>query len=113
MSTMRVVAALLALGVAAHAWADDPRPTGSWPETLDAAVSAVLAKLNRNQKAIIRSASKDDLLVALPDWGEDVQELLSLRRGNDKLIEAVCKAPCPPDRATEIIMEAAWESLRK
>jgi hypothetical protein len=113
MSAMRIFPAfLLATLIATPAWANDPRASNAWPETLDGAVSVVVGKLNPNQKQIIRSAAKDNLLVSLAEWGEDVQQVLGLRSGNSKLIAAVCQRACTPDQATALIMEAAWEALQ-
>jgi len=36
----------------------------------------VVGKLNPNQKSIIRSTAKDNLLVSLAEWAEDIQEAL-------------------------------------
>lgn len=113
MSAMRKFPAfLLATLIATPAWANDPRASNAWPETLDGAVSVVVGKLNPNQKQIIRSTAKDNLLVSLAEWGEDVQQVLGLRSGNSKLIASVCQRTCTPDQATTLIMEAAWEALQ-
>jgi hypothetical protein len=103
---------LLATLIATHAWADDQRVANAWPDTLGGAVSAVVGKLSPNQKQIIRATAKDNLLVSLAEWGEDVQAVLGLRSGNSKLIAAVCQRACTPDQATALIMEAAWEAVQ-
>ena len=113
MSTMRKFPGfLLATLIASHAWANDQRASNAWPDTLDGAVSVVVGKLNPNQKSIIRSAAKDNLLVSLAEWAEDIQAVLGLQSGNSKLIAAVCQRACTPNQATTLIMEAAWEALQ-
>ena len=104
---------LVATLIATHAWANDQRASSAWPDTLDGAVSVVVGKLNQNQKSIIRSAAKDNLLVSLAEWAEDIQAVLGLHSGNSKLIAAVCQRACTPDQATILIMEAAWEALQR
>jgi acetylornithine/succinyldiaminopimelate/putrescine aminotransferase len=77
MSTMfRFLGFLLATLAATHAWANDQRGSNAWLDTLDGAVSVVVGKLNPNQKQIIRSTAKDNLLVSLAEWAEDIQEAL-------------------------------------
>ena len=87
--------------------------SNNWPETLDAAVSTILGNLNPTQKSVIRSASRDYLMVSLAEWAEDVQAELGLRSGNKKLITVVCQGVCSADRATSLITESIWDRLQK
>jgi hypothetical protein len=107
---------LLATLIATHAFADDQRAASARPETLAGAVSLIVSQLNPNQKQIIRSTAKDNLLVALAEWAGDVQAELGLQRGgsaNTKLIANACQRACTPDQATARVMEAVWEALQK
>jgi hypothetical protein len=109
----RVFICLVALGVATPTWAGDPGSPSVWPDSLDGAVSVVLRRLSPTQRSIVRETQRDQLLNSLPEWAEDVQAVLGLRSGNRKLIAAVCMRSCTPDEATQIVMAAAWEAVRK
>lgn len=67
---------VLAILIATQAWANDQRASNAWPDTLDGAVSVLVGKLNPKQKQIIRSTAKDNLVVSLTEWAEDIQEAL-------------------------------------
>jgi hypothetical protein len=83
------------------------------PETLEAAVSAVIARMNSSQKSIVKGTAKDSLFLLLGEWGDDIEERLLLKNKNNKLATTVCKKTCSSEEATLIIMKAAWDELQK
>jgi hypothetical protein len=87
--------------------------SASAPETLEAAVSAVIARMNPSQKSIVRGTAKDSLFLLLGEWGDDIEERLLLKNKNNKLATTVCKKTCSSEEATLIIMKAAWDELQK
>jgi hypothetical protein len=83
------------------------------PETLEAAVSAVLARMSPSQKSIVKGTAKDSLFLLLGEWGDDIEERLLLKNNNSKLAVTVCKKACSAEEATLVIMKAAWDELQK
>lgn len=81
------------------------------PDSLDAAVAAVVARLNPAQRSIVRGTARDSLFMLAPEWGEDIHQILGLDGRNPELVREVC-GECSRDEATLRIMEAAWETLR-
>jgi hypothetical protein len=47
------------------------------------------------------------------EWGEDIEQLLGLDKGNTALVEATCGHPCPVEQATLLLMEATWAALKQ
>jgi hypothetical protein len=83
------------------------------PETLETAVTAVLARMSPSQKSIVKGTAKDSLFLLLSEWGDDIEERLLLKNKNNTLAATVCKRACSSEEATLIIMKAAWEELQK
>jgi hypothetical protein len=94
------------------AQAADSTPSAA-PETLEAAVSAVLVRLSPSQKSIVKGTSKDSLFLLLGEWGDDIEERLHLKNKSNRLAATVCKKACSAEEATLIIMRAAWDELQK
>jgi hypothetical protein len=109
----KLIATLLACSLVTSAWANEPRTTGAAPETLESAAAMALAKLGPSQRSIVLGTAKDSLVMLMPEWGEDIQELLRLNAENKKLLGVICKRACTPDEATLAVMEAVWEVLQK
>jgi hypothetical protein len=83
------------------------------PETLETAVSAVLARMSPSQKSIVKGTAKDSIFLLLGEWGDDIEERLNLKSKSNKLAAKVCKKACSAQEATLIIMNAAWDELQK
>ena len=101
------VAAVLTSASAADLHSQSP------PESLEAAVSAVLASLSASQKSIVKGTAKESLFMLLPEWGEDIEERLSLRTKGSRLVATVCARACLPAEAALVIMEAVWKELQQ
>jgi hypothetical protein len=110
-STLAIVAAI-AVSAAMTARAADSTSAPA-PETLEAAVSAVLARLSPSQKSIVKGTAKDSLFLLLGEWGDDIEERLLLKNKNSTLAATVCKRTCSPEEASLLIMKAAWDELQK
>ena len=100
----------LSLAISAHSADSTSQPA---TETLEAAVSAVLARLSPSQKSIVKGTAKDSLFLLLGEWGDDIEERLRLKNKGSTLAAAVCKRACSAEDATLIIMKAAWDELQK
>ena len=107
-----VFAITLALSLAISAHSADSSSSAA-PETLETAVSAVIARLSPSQKSIVKGTAKDSLFLLLGEWGDDIEERLQLKNKNSKLAAAVCKKVCSAEEATLVIMKAAWDELQK
>jgi len=90
-----------------------PLPQSQWPHTVAAAVPLVLAVMSPTQRFIIRDTPKENLPLFQGEWGDDIEHLLGLDKGNSALVTAACAAPCPIDQATLKVMEAVWDALAK
>jgi hypothetical protein len=110
LNTVFAITLALSFTISAHS-ADST--SQSAPETLETAVSAVLAKLSPSQKSIVKGTAKDSLFLLLGEWGDDIEERLLLKNKDNKLAATVCKKACKPEEATLIIMNAAWDELQK
>jgi hypothetical protein len=110
----KVLAITLAIAVNTMSTAQAADSTSaSTPETLESAVSAVLARLSPSQKSIVKGTSKDSLFLLLGEWGDDIEERLNLKNKSNKLAATVCKKACSAEEATLVIMKAAWDELQK
>jgi hypothetical protein len=107
---LKPATAFLAYCLVASPWAAEPVAA---PETLGSAAAMALAKLGPSQRSIVRGTAKDSLVMLVPEWGEDIQELLQLNAENKKLLAVICKRSCTPEEATLMVMEAVWEALQK
>ena len=106
------------------AQASPPKPAGGaaspavgqttgWPRTVEQAIPVILARLRPHQASIVRGTSRENLFLLLSEWGDDIEEVLGLERGNDILIKAVCPSGCKIEQATLKLMELAWEKLQR
>ena len=100
--------------VSATAFAEvKPLPSSQWPSTAVGAVPLIIAALTPAQRSIVISTSKENLFMLQAEWGEDIETLLGLNAGNTALVAATCAQPCRVNKATLLLMEAAWEALSK
>lgn len=110
-------AAVLSIGLAAVTSAAvaevKPLPRAQWPASVAAAVPLIVAVLTPAQRSIVVGTSRENLPMLQGEWGEDIEALLGLNAGNKTLVEAACGAGCTADRATLVLMEAAWTALAR
>jgi hypothetical protein len=105
--------ALALLLAGAVALADvKPLPRAQWPTTVGEAVPRILKALGPTQRSIVANTSKDGLHLLQSEWGDDIEQLLGLNKGNTALVDATCGRPCAVDQATLLLMEASWEALQ-
>ena len=90
-----------------------PLPSSQWPSTAAAAVPLIIAALTPVQRSIVMGTSKENLFMLQAEWGDDIETLLGLNAGNTAMVAAACNETCRVDKATLLLMEAAWEALSK
>lgn len=90
-----------------------PLPKAKWPVTVAEAVPRIIATMQPMQKSIVSDTKKDSLFLLQSEWGEDIEHLLGLDKGNTALVEAACGHPCKVEQATLILMEATWAALKQ
>lgn len=95
-----------------------------YPRTVRAAVSALVALLDEDQKAIIAASAKEDLLDLHFSLGEYIRNTFGLWGANQELLEDCAKerakqqcgsdSPSPaihPDDASVFLLENLWRRL--
>jgi len=82
-----------------------------WPQTLDEAVQALLARLTEAQRQSIRDREWGGLYRLHHGLGADIRNTFGLWRGNQALLDS-CGAFEPDDASMEII-RALWTRLRQ
>jgi hypothetical protein len=90
-----------------------PLPQSQWPSTVAAAVPYIVATMRPMQRSIVSGTSQDSLFLLQSEWGEDIEQLLGLNKGNSALVDAACGQPCSVEQATLKLMEATWEALKQ
>jgi hypothetical protein len=90
-----------------------PLSRSQWPTTVAAAVPLIVAALTPAQRSIVLATSRDSLSTLQGEWGEDIETMLGLNAGNATLVVAVCGRDCSVDQATLLLMQAAWDALKK
>jgi hypothetical protein len=115
MTARTFLSTLLSATFSVFAVAQPAPPTGAATDPLATAAVVASAKLTPSQRSIVRGLPKDSLVTLLGEWGEDIQKQFSLdaRDGGAQNAARLCKRPCTADEATLLVMEAAWERLRK
>jgi len=104
---------VLALACASTLADVKPLPCSEWPTTVVAAVPLIIAALTPAQRSVVLATSRDSLLTLQGEWGEDIETLLGLNAGNAALVAAACGHDCSADQATLLLMQAAWDALKK
>jgi hypothetical protein len=111
---LRIAIAVLAT-LSSVAWAADDDLLGpdKWPTSVAETVTDIVQRLPEKDKEFVRGTKKEDLIKFHHGWGTGIRNYYGLWRGNDKLIVSACGAPCHPDDASMVIIEAVWTALRK
>lgn len=85
----------------------------SWPTTVEAVVRDILSRMPAEDKETVRNTKKAELIRFHHGWGTGIRNHYGLWRGNSALIESACGAPCHPDDASMVIIEAVWKELQE
>ena len=93
--------------------ADDVLSPDKWPTSVAETVRDIVQRLPEQDKQVVRTAKKEDLIKFHHGWGTGIRNHYGLWRGNDKLILSACGKPCHPDDASMVIIEAVWQALQK
>ena len=85
-----------------------------WPISIEGAVDQLLAQMSKRDKAVLRNATDDDLVMMHLSLGLWIRNRFSLGAGNKALLES-CGAgkEIHPDDASSIIIKQARERLKK
>lgn len=104
---------LLLLPVSAIAEDEPELGPDTWPTTVEATVKDIVGALSEDDKATVRAAKKEDLIMFHHGWGMGIRNHYGLWRGNSQLIESACSRLCHPDDASMVIIEAVWSALQR
>ena len=88
-----------------------PLSQSQWPRTVAEAVPHIVAAMTPTTISVVSRTSKDSLFLFMGEWGDDIEQLLGLNKGNEELAASACGQPCPVKQATLLLMEAAWGTL--
>lgn len=80
-----------------------------WPTSLDEAVERLLAALSENEKQLLRSISKEEVIRFHHSWGAGIRNDFGLWSGNRALLRSCGETF--PDQASLVIMEAVWQRV--
>jgi hypothetical protein len=92
--------------------AQPPAPD-ALPTTIEGVVRDIISRLTAEERARIKTTSKQDLILFHHGWGTNIRNRYGLWQSNSKLVHAACGKPCHPDDASMIIIEAVWQALQK
>ena len=88
-----------------------PLPQSQWPRTVAEAVPHIVAAMTPTTLSIVSQSSRDNLFLLIGEWGDDIEQLTGINKGNKALAQSACGQPCFGKQATLFLMEAAWETL--
>ena len=83
------------------------------PTTLEGVVRDIIERLSAEDRALVKSRRKEELIKFHHGWGTGIRNRYGLWESNSKLVQAACGKPCHPDEASMIIIEAVWQALQK
>jgi hypothetical protein len=93
-----------------------PKPAverDTWPTTVDEAARRIVAALDDESKARVRTTNKDQLIQYQLGWGTGIRNSLGLWRGNEKLLESCGRGTgIGPEECSMVIIEAVWTLLQ-
>ena len=107
--------AILAFSTSLSAFSAEPEMLGpeKWPTTVESTVKDILSTMSEKDKELIRKTKRQDLIMFHHGWGTGIRNYYGLWRGNKELIISACGAPCHPDEASMVIIEAVWKKLQE
>jgi len=82
-----------------------------WPATVDEAAERIISGMSDEDKALVRSTKRDDLLMFHHGWGTGIRNDFGLWQGNTALLESC--GPIHPDGCSMVIIERVWERLQE
>ena len=82
-----------------------------WPKTVNEAVTILVSKLGRDQKAELRGMTRDDLIEGSHDLRIHIRNQFGIPQ-NRPLLEDTGKK-LDPEGAIMVIVEALWRRLQK
>ena len=83
------------------------------PTTVEGVVHDIITRLPAEDRALIKSTRKQDLIKFHLGWGTHIRNRYGLWQSNSKLVEEACGGPCHPDDASMLIIQAVWQALQK
>ena len=93
----------------------DTSPSRDWPDSVEAAVSFLLANPSDQDKGKVKSTAEDDLIKFHHGWGTGIRNDFGLWADNRPLIESCIELGGPicedADSASGVIIKAVWNRL--
>jgi hypothetical protein len=90
--------------------------SGQLPRTYEEAVAHLVRIMNEEDKRVVRTTAKDELIKFHHGWGTGIRNDLGLWGDNRKLLESCARKKgleqIHPDEASMLIIEGVWEVLR-
>jgi hypothetical protein len=92
-----------------------PKTKKEWPKTMDEAVERLMVELSDEDKKILKSTPKKELVKYHFGFGMHIRNEFGLWKGNKDLLESCCGGGYShdPDEASSVIIRALWERLQK
>jgi len=85
----------------------------TWPTTVNEAAKRIVAAMNEDSKARVRTTKKEQLGQFDFGWGMGIRNSLGLWRGNEKLLESCGNGTkVDPEACSMVIIEAVWTLLQ-
>ncbi|HZO46088.1 MAG TPA: DUF6794 domain-containing protein [Xanthobacteraceae bacterium] len=83
------------------------------PTTVEGVVRDIIARLSAEDRALVKSTRKQDLIKFHHGWGTHIRNRYGLWQSSSNLIQEACGGPCHPDDASMLIIQAVWQTLQK
>jgi hypothetical protein len=88
--------------------------SNEYPDSVDAAVDILIARLSEEDRLRVKNTKKDDLIEYHHGWGTSIRNDFGLWAENEKLLHSACRGEiCHPDDASMVIIETVWTRLQK
>ena len=84
-----------------------------WPTSVEGAVEQLLSQMTESNKAVLRDATEDDLVMIHYDLGLSIRNSFGLWAGNKALLKSCGAEDMHPDDASAIIIERMRKRLKK
>jgi hypothetical protein len=82
-----------------------------WPLTVEQAANKVISQMDQESLTRLKAMKKEDLIMLHMGFGQGIRNDFGLWRGNMLLLRNT--GTHHPDDASMVIIEAAWQKLRK
>jgi len=84
-----------------------------WPSSMDETVDCLLSRLSIQDKAMLKAAKREDLLIFRRGLANGITKDYGLNKGNELLLAEACGEAGDANEAATKIIEMAWLNLHK